>query len=304
MAAASWSFDVAADRLDEMAGVRLDGETLRRHAESAAAGLARRRAESVPAGPSFAAAPGEAEFLTDGVFVPTLGGWRELKLGLFQKRERGAPADPADWASRELPAPTASFAFASLADCDAFSATWRGWAVGLGITDAADLTVLADGAAWIWNAAGREFPGSKGVLDLFHAGQHVWAAAKALHGEGTPAAEAWADRVRGALISDGWPGLCDALAGDLGCEPGGAGRAALDGLLAYFASHSQRLGYFGRLRTGRSIGSGAVEGLAKRTGRRLKSGGRGWREENVDPMAALVCAVQTPEWEALWALAS
>ena len=31
-------------------------------------------------------------------------------------------------------------------------------------------------------------------------------------------------------------------------------------LIAYFAKHTDRLGYFGRLRTGRSIGSGAVEG--------------------------------------------
>ncbi|MGE3818698.1 MAG: ISLre2 family transposase, partial [Isosphaeraceae bacterium] len=31
LAAASWSFDVASDRLDALAGVRIDGETIRRH---------------------------------------------------------------------------------------------------------------------------------------------------------------------------------------------------------------------------------------------------------------------------------
>ena len=31
LAAATWSFDVAAERLDEMAGLRLDDETIRRH---------------------------------------------------------------------------------------------------------------------------------------------------------------------------------------------------------------------------------------------------------------------------------
>jgi hypothetical protein len=51
LAAASWSFDVAADRLDERAGVRLDGETLSRHALPAAAWRGRRRDEAAPAFP-------------------------------------------------------------------------------------------------------------------------------------------------------------------------------------------------------------------------------------------------------------
>jgi hypothetical protein len=100
LAAASWSFDVAAARLGELAGVELDGETLRRHALAAAARLSRRREEQAPAGPQFAAATGDAEFLTDGVFVPTRCGWRELKLALFQKRPRGAPAGRPLWGWR------------------------------------------------------------------------------------------------------------------------------------------------------------------------------------------------------------
>jgi len=295
---------VAAARLDELAGVRLDAETLRRHAEAAAAGLARRRAAGMPAGPAFAAADGEPEFATDGVFVPTRDGWRELKLGVFQKRARGAPAGPEGWATRVLPAPSASCAFAALADCDTFAATWRVWAAGLGVTDTAALTVIADGAPWIWGAAAAQLPGATGVLDIFHACQHVWAAAAAVHGEGTPGAADWAGRVRDALLRDGWPGLCDALAGALCGDLGAAARAGLDGLVSYFAAHTERLGYFGRLQTGRSIGSGAVEGLARQAGRRLKCGGRGWSEGHVDPMATLVCAVQTPEWDALWALAA
>jgi hypothetical protein len=31
LAAATWSFDIASDRLDELAGVRTDDETIRRH---------------------------------------------------------------------------------------------------------------------------------------------------------------------------------------------------------------------------------------------------------------------------------
>jgi hypothetical protein len=303
LAAASWSFDVAAARLGELAGVAIDGETLRRHVLAAAARLARRREEAAPAGASFAAAAGDFEFLTDGVFVPTrASGWRELKLALFQRRPRGEPADATRWATRELPGPTASAAFARLEGCGEFAGRWRGWAASLGLAEAPALTVVADGAAWIWAAAAEQFPGAAGVLDVFHACQHVGAAAAALLGEGTPQAAGWAERVRGGLLADGWPGLCDALAEALAGEPTPAQRGALDGLLAYFAAHTARLGYAGRLAAGRSIGSGAVEGLARRVGDRLKVPGRGWVEPSIDPMAALVCTVQAPEWDALWDL--
>jgi hypothetical protein len=300
LAAASWSFDVAAGRLAELAGVRMDADTLRRHAQAAAGRLARRRDEAPPAKAAFAAARGDWEFLTDGVFVPTRGGWRELKLALFQRRPRGAPAVAAEWATRPLPAPAASAAFARLEDCDRFAGRWRGWAAGLGLAEAAGLTVVADGAAWIWAAAAAQFPAAGGLLDVSHACEHIAAAAAALHGEGSPAAAAWADGVRGRLLADGWPGLLDALAPSLAGPLAGPQRESVDALVGYFAAHTGRVGYAGRLASGRSIGSGAVEGLARRVGSRLKVAGRGWLERSVDPMAALACAVNTPEWDALW----
>jgi hypothetical protein len=172
----------------------------------------------------------------------------------------------------------------------------------LGLAEPSALTVLADGAAWIWAAAAQQFPGAAGLLDVFHACQHVGGAAAALFGEGTERASAWSDRVRQALLADGWGGLCDALAEALAGELTAEARGAIDGLLSYFAAHAGRLGYAGRLASGRSIGSGAVEGLARRVGDRLKVPGRGWVEPSVDPMAALVCTVQTHEWAALWDL--
>jgi hypothetical protein len=256
----------------------------------------------MPAGPAFAAAAGDVELLTDGVFVPTLGGWRELKLALLQKRERGEPADAARWATRDLPRPAASVAVARLEGRDEFAGRWRGWAARLGLLAAAELTVVADGAAWIWAAAAEQFPGAAGLLDIFHACEHIGAAAAALFGEGTAEAAAWPERVRGRLLADGWPGLCDALAGTLSGPLEAEARTAVDGLVSYFAAHTGRLGYAGRLATGRSIGSGAVEGLARRMGDRLKVPGRGWLERSIDPMAALVCTVQTTEWDALWEL--
>ena len=300
LAAATWSFDVASDRLDELAGIRLDDETIRRHVHRAAARLTTHR-DAHPPRAAFEAAPGDVEFLTDGVMTPTRQGWRELKLACLQVRPRGVAAAVAEWASRVLPGPTASVAYATTGDCAAFAARWAGWARGVGADPAGPLTVLGDGAAWIWSAADEHFPAGEQVLDIFHASQHLASAATGLRGEGTAEAGEWLDRARSRLLADGWPGLLDHIGGTPGEGRTTGGQAALDEMVAYFAKHTGRVGYFGRLHTGRSIGSGAVEGVAKRMGRRLKVAGRGWCVEHLDGMAALIATLGTTEWSSFWA---
>jgi hypothetical protein len=300
LAVATWSFAVAADRLDELAGVRVDDETLRRYTEPAARALLERREATLPAAVGFAKAAGGSEFASDGVLAPTRGGWREVKLGVFQKRPDGPPAEPDAWATRALPAATASVPFARLEDCDAFAARWGGWAKQLGIGADDPLAVLGDGAAWIWNRAAEQFPQAVQLLDIFHASEHLATAARVLFGEGSGAGRVWIDRLRRALLGDGWLGLCDAVGEVVTDGMSSAGRTALDGLVTYLAGQSSRLGYYARLQSGRSIGSGAVEGLAKRVGRRLKVAGRGWNESNIDPLANLTITAHSPEWDDLW----
>ncbi|KAJ3048849.1 hypothetical protein HK102_012616, partial [Quaeritorhiza haematococci] len=54
-----------------------------------------------------------------------------------------------------------------------------GGAGGGGRPRASPPAVLGDGAEWIWNAADEHFPGAGHVLDVFHASQHLAAAAPA-----------------------------------------------------------------------------------------------------------------------------
>src|SRR5207248_1168792 len=61
----------------------------------------------------------------------------------------------------------------------------RRWAARLGVARASAVTVLADGAAWIWEQAARQLPGAAGLLDIYHACEHLAAAGQALYGEGT-----------------------------------------------------------------------------------------------------------------------
>ena len=295
------SFAVAEHLLSECCGWSVSDERIRRACEAESTRIADFRANSPAVTEVFAEAAGDVEFQADAAKVNTTGGWRDMKIGIFARRERGEPATPAQWDERHLPAPTTRAAFAAIEAIDDFAPQWSRWAARLDIEDLTQITVLGDGAEWIWNAASRQFGGCHQVLDIDHAAEHIDAAAKRRFGEGAAATE-WLDRGRGLLLSDGWAGLCDHLGQTLATDNGPDGRAALDELTSDFAAHTGRLNYCHRLYTGQSIGSGMVEGAAKNLiGRRLKQTGARWDVGNVNNMAQLCCLTYSDHWALYWA---
>ena len=302
LAAASWSFDVASDRLDEIAGLRIDDETIRRHCHRAAGRLAARRGAAAP-GAAFAAAEGERRVPHRRRDGPDP---RRLARG-----EAGAVPDPAGRASRpgSRTGPTASCRRRRRASPTRRRPTARRsrpagppWAEALGIDPAG----AADGAGrrggLDLGGGGRAIPGGRaGAGHLPRLAAHRRGGGRASWARGRAAAAGLARSGRAALLADGWPGLLDHVGATPSEGRTPAGQAALDEMIAYFAKHTGRLGYFGRLRSGRSIGSGAVEGLARRMGRRLKVPGRGWDVGHIDGMAMMIATVDTPEWAGLWA---
>lgn len=74
---------------------------------------------------------------------------------------------------------------------EALSAQLYREALARGLGQAQLVLVIADGALWIWKLANDRFPNARQQLDLFHAEEHLWAAAHDLYGKGTPEAQAW-----------------------------------------------------------------------------------------------------------------
>ena len=139
----------------------------------------------------FRAATGEPEFTTDGTSVNTTGGWREMKVGVFAKRPDGEATAPEEWATRSLPAPVARVAFAAIERSDRFGRRWNAWSRRLGLFDTSRITLLADGAKWIWEEKRKHLTQAGGVLDIFHNLEHFAAASRSLYGDGTDAADEW-----------------------------------------------------------------------------------------------------------------
>jgi hypothetical protein len=294
------SFAKAEQLLAELCGWDLDDDVIRKATHAAAARAAATRPERGDAA-RFAEAAGVVELPIDAGKVNTTEGWRDVKMAVFAKRPPGAPAAPAAWAERELPAPTARAVVAAIEDAGAFAERVRAEADRLGVTTAADVTVLGDGAEWIWNLAAEVVPQAAGVLDIYHAVEHIATAAKTLWGEGTAAAEAQTDAGRAALLAEGKGGLERWIGAVWAAVPEGTTTDPLLALAGYMAKHPNRLAYASRLGEGRSIGSGLVEGSIKQMiNLRLKRTGARWRAEHVGPLVELIALADSPDWLPYW----
>jgi len=83
LAAASWSFDISSQRLEEFCGVCIADNSIRSIAQGHGAKMAAWQNSDPEACCEFREADGEVEFATDGTSVNTTSGWREMKIGIF-----------------------------------------------------------------------------------------------------------------------------------------------------------------------------------------------------------------------------
>jgi hypothetical protein len=80
-----------------------------------------------------------------------------------------------------------------------------------------------------------------------------------------------------------------------------SGRAALDKLLGYLRDNGDSPWYRDRLRAGKPIGSGQVEGRCKIViGARLKINSARWRVRRAERMGALRCLEYSGQTTAYW----
>ena len=73
----------------------------------------------------------------------------------------------------------------------------------LALTVPALISVLGDGASWIWDIVKDHFAGARELLDLWHGLERVGKASEVLYGRGSAEGQAWQKAVRGALEDRG-----------------------------------------------------------------------------------------------------
>ncbi len=172
-----------------------------------------------------------------------------------------------------------------------------------GLGQAAQVLVIADGAVWIWNLVDDRFPQARQRLDLFHAKQHLWAVAEALHGAGTPAAQEWIKPLLTQLEAGQAPRLIEdlrmALAG-LEAEPAAAARLHLEREIGYFETNHQRLDYAAGKQRGEPVGSGAMESTCRQYQCRFKRPGQFWTQAGDESLMCLETFWRNGRWKHLF----
>ena len=302
LAGTSWPFDRAAAHLKEFCHVNVSDDTIERVCQ-AEGERARRWMEQAPQPrQSFERAKGQPEFSTDGVKINTVDGWREMRLSVLAKRQAALPCPPRDWDKRVLNEPTVRLASCMIAKASHVGASWRRLSERLGLRDAHDLSVIADGAKWIWDQAARRLsPHARWCVDVYHVSQHLHACGKALRGGEGPAARAWASRWLMRLLGSDGPRLIRRLTRAQQTLNDPAHRRAVELLLSYLRDNADGLWYRTRLSQGLPIGSGLIEGACKNTiAARLKANSARWRVRRVERVGALRCLDYSGQWNNYW----
>ena len=301
LAGGSWSYDVAAERLKELSGLDVCDTTIRELSQEHGARMNEWQRTGKAATQAFRDAEGDIEFTADGTCVNTTEGWREMRIGIYSKRQRGPAATPDEWDSRELPAAEGRVAFAAIEDSERFGSRWDQWAARLGIRDYSRIHFLADGAKCLWEELRKNLVGATGTLDIYHAQEHIAATAKIVFPNASEATR-WEAATCGALRRRGLSGVEEQIGSARSEEITSLADKTLGNLWGYLGNHAGHLNYRQRLAEGRSIGSGQVEGACKHMiGRRLKQTGARWRIRRINRMAGLCCCLYSHNWDAYWA---
>ena len=300
LAGSRTSFDEASGHLKELSRLSVSNDVVRRVCDEEGKGVQQGLRSSPEPAKAFRAAPGVVEFSTDGLKVNTVGGWREIRLSVMSKREPVAPAPARQWDRRPLNAPTTRLAVCGIAPCGRIGASWQRLAETLGLPKDLALSVIADGAKWIWDQAARRFAGRdvQWVVDVYHVMLYLFAAAATL---GDAAAGQWVERRVIELIERGGPGFIEHLRATGPPDPSPAASEAWSKLLNYLSDNRDSLWYGRRLAEGLPIGSGLIEGGCKNTlGKRLKINSARWRVRRAERMGALRCLQYSGMWENYW----
>jgi hypothetical protein len=218
--------------------------------------------------------------------------WHELKTGVFYLQEQSAQTA----AGRGVLADKVIVSWQGEPMELGRRLQWEGLRGGLG--RARNLLFLGDGAPWIWNLQQDRWAGAIGLLDFYHASQHLWNVWRAVRGEPDPGLPPWMDRRLHWLRHGQEKKVLREVAG-LKRSRGEVGKI-IEREQAYFANQSQRMKYQEMADRGWPIGSGAVESACRQKQCRFKRPGQFWTPRGLRHLLALDEARRHHHWNQLW----
>ncbi len=225
--------------------------------------------------------------------------WRETKTGIILRNDHRAETQSGRHVVIEKAVVTHQGEWNGLAEKLYAEALRRG------LMQAREVFLVADGGIWIWNLKECKFPRATGVLDFYHAIEHLYACGRALFGEKeNEKVEAFVKPLRHQLRHGGEAGFLKTigdlreLLSDLGDDEERLGEVHRQ--QNYFAGHGEHLHYKEVEQRGCPVGSGAMESTCAQLQSRFKRTGQFWEEEGKSRLMAIEVAERNGDDDELW----
>ena len=314
IAAATGPFAKAAGLLEDLAGISLTVKRVERAAEASGAAQAAavrersalitgRRLVPLPPSPLadmlYGAIDGTGVTMTaketagrDGKGEDGRARTREVKLAVFFTQDEldddGYPVRDRDSCSY----------IAAFEPAGVFGDLVKAEGIRRGADHVRQLTILGDGAAWIWGIATDKFPEATQIVDLFHAREHLNDLARSLEFMLGDRKDQWLAARMEDLDHGDIDGICRAAR----VFPlTGVKKDELDTALGYFEHNAPRMRYRWFRSRGLFVGSGVVESGCKAViGQRLKLSGMRWTITGADAIATLRCQQASRPEDRIW----
>ena len=168
-----------------------------------------------------------------------------------------------------------------------------------GYLEASEKIFAADGGAWCWDIRDEYFGAAQGILDWYHASEHVWEAARKVERDQAEI-KIWVKLALDQMHVRGGAGLVDWLRQQQRQRRGRA-RDAITQLLAYVEPKTELMAYPEYRDRDYQIGTGMIESTCKQlVGLRLKGPGMHWTELGALAVTALRATDFNQQWHSFW----
>ena len=161
--------------------------------------------------------------------------------------------------------------------------------------------VLGDGAPWIWNLAGEEFPEAIQIVDRSQAKEHLSGVAKVLYGAPSELGDAWAKARHAELDAGQLSQIVAALVNQYRSRRDPTKREEVRKCIGYLWANRRRMRYPAFRTQGLCTSSAVVEaGCKVAIGTRLKRAGMHWTVRGANAIIALRCCKLSGRFEDFW----
>ena len=156
---------------------------------------------------------------------------------------------------------------------------------------------LGDGAAWVWELQRVCFPRALGIVDFYHAAEHVTKVVDLIEDHSSPSGRKRRRRWVKLLLRGRLDAFLEQARKAFPPEKAQEGDKALN----YFVKNRHRMQYRLFREQGYFIGSGVVEAACKTlVAQRLKGAGMHWSEKGLANILAIRTAIRSSRYNEFW----